>query len=232
MNYSNDIATADGSQITPLVCNCTGEPLKVFCYDDRRAICLVCSSQEHKGHKTELLRDFCAKERKKLETKKVHVDTLLHELTSLYEEAPRKASKLHMQVDTAVTDIISVLNARRKVLHSDIRRRNSTLIKMLESELTTRKQSLQKLESVSLILRLLSAGCGVAPEGSIGDLLRGSVTYDDFLSLNDPDMSPAPNIQQLLKLNLPLKMRDEVLRFDWTSETRDVRPLVYPPKGF
>ncbi|KAJ9450778.1 hypothetical protein DIPPA_11532 [Diplonema papillatum] len=218
--------------LKPFVCRHTGEPLKVFCHDDRCMTCLVCPTQAHAGHKTELLRDFCASERARLDGKRRQTDDLLHALNQLQEQVPTNATRLHVQVDNAVSTLVSALNSRRRALHDDIRRRSSEMIEALEGELTVRKTELHRLDSAKLTLNLLSNGRGVAPEGRIGDILRGKATYDEFLALSMPEMPPAPTIKQLLKLTLPLKMRDDVLRFGWTAETKDAQPLVYPPKGF
>eukprot|EP01064_Diplonema_japonicum_P025816 TRINITY_DN37243_c0_g1_i1.p1 TRINITY_DN37243_c0_g1~~TRINITY_DN37243_c0_g1_i1.p1 ORF type:complete len:252 (+),score=55.69 TRINITY_DN37243_c0_g1_i1:24-758(+) len=218
--------------VRPFVCKETGEPFKAFCFGHRTMICLVCTQQKHKDCTTVLLRDFCAAERARLTAKKGQACELIQNLTDLEEDIPVKAARLHHLIDGVITQIILALNKRRKILHEDIKRRSGTLITALEHELTTRKQELQRLESAKLILTLLSNGRGVAPEGPIGDLLRGKATYDEFLAIGDPEMPPAPTIKQLLNLNLPLKMREEILGFDWTAETRDVTPLVYPPKGY
>ena len=147
-------------------------------------------------------------------------------------DTPQRASRLHLQVDEAIDNLVDALNRRRRALHDDIRNRSTILISDLGGELSARKQELQRLESAKLTLTLLSNGRGVAPEGAIGDLLRGTMCYDEFLAIGDPEMPPAPTIKQLLNVSIPLKMREEILRFGWTPETRDDNPLVYPPKGF
>eukprot|EP01062_Namystynia_karyoxenos_P070970 TRINITY_DN66388_c0_g1_i1.p1 TRINITY_DN66388_c0_g1~~TRINITY_DN66388_c0_g1_i1.p1 ORF type:complete len:281 (+),score=94.65 TRINITY_DN66388_c0_g1_i1:73-915(+) len=218
--------------IRPFACPRTGEPLRMFCHTTRELTSLVCPIYTHKGTQIELLRDFCARERQRLVPKKEQVETLLRELYRLREQVQQRANQLHKQVDIAVADVIHRLNRRRAALHADIKARGKALMDTLEGELITRKQELQTLGSAKLTLSLLSSGRGVAPDGDIGGVLRGEHTYDQFLAIGDPALQPAPVIKETLKLNLPLQLRDEVLHFDWTAETRNLQPLVYPPKGF
>jgi len=218
--------------VPPFVCPRTGEPFKSFCHSTRELTSLICPVHSHKGLKSELLRDFCCREKRRLVPKREQVDTLLGELHRLREQVHERAAKLHSEVDRSVTDIIRRLNNRRNALHEDIRSRSAETLNTLETELSTRKDEMQTLRSAKLTLSLLSSGRGVAPDGDIGGVLRGEHTYDQFLSIGDPPLKPAPTMRENLNLSLALQVRDEVLHFDWTPETRNLQPLVYPPKGF
>eukprot|EP00756_Hemistasia_phaeocysticola_P011680 Hpha_TRINITY_DN15136_c3_g5::TRINITY_DN15136_c3_g5_i1::g.129009::m.129009 len=232
-DYDDEIDADDPNRYVPaFVCPRTGEPFKAFCHSTRELTSIICPVHSHKGLKSELLRDFCCREKRRLVPKREQVDTLLRELHRLREQVHERAAKLHTEVDRSVTDIVRRLNKRRNALHEDIRARSAQTLSTIENELSTRKDEMQTLRSAKLTLSLLSSGRGVAPDGDIGGVLRGEHTYDEFLDIGDPPLKPAPIMRENLNLSLALQVRDEVLHFDWTPETRNLQPLVYPPKGF
>ncbi|XP_069488970.1 E3 ubiquitin-protein ligase TRIM39-like [Ambystoma mexicanum] len=123
------------------------EKLKVFCEDDQRPICLVCSmSRDHKPHTVLPISEAVQGYKDKLYSHMEHLKKELKDLQEWVEEESRKASELEGNIMKQRESILSTFEHLKQFLEKEKQQLLSRLEKEQEEKMKKIQEKLTRLE--------------------------------------------------------------------------------------
>ncbi|XP_062389514.1 E3 ubiquitin/ISG15 ligase TRIM25-like [Sardina pilchardus] len=235
------------SQLQERICSQHDRIIEVFCRTDQQLICMMCSMDNHNGHKTVSAIAERTEKQKKLSKTKGENQTQIQQRDKERQEVHQALLTLKASAQEAVedsermfTELISFMEQKRSEVTESIRAqeraevsRAEGLLEQLELEITklkSRDADMEKLlhtEDHIDFLQSFDACCT-----SSVSKIRSSVTFTPHLSSTDIKRPALKEIEQkVLRLNSDHKVtsRDS----HQTSEpTRPHQKSVVPERGF
>ncbi|XP_069490963.1 E3 ubiquitin-protein ligase TRIM39-like isoform X2 [Ambystoma mexicanum] len=123
------------------------EKLKLFCEDDQRLICVVCSmSRDHKPHTVLPIREAAQEYKDKLYSHMEHLKKELKDLHEWIEEEKRNASELKANIMNQREKILSTFDHLKQFLEKEKQQLLSRLEKEQEENMKKIQEKLTQLE--------------------------------------------------------------------------------------
>ncbi|XP_069490973.1 E3 ubiquitin-protein ligase TRIM39-like isoform X2 [Ambystoma mexicanum] len=123
------------------------EKLKLFCEDDQRPICVVCSmSRDHKPHTVLPIQEAAQEYKDKLYSHMEHLKKELKDLQEWVEEESRKASELEANIMNQREKILSTFEHLKQFLEQEKQQLLSRLEKEQEENMKKIQEKLTQLE--------------------------------------------------------------------------------------
>ncbi|XP_069491011.1 E3 ubiquitin-protein ligase TRIM39-like isoform X2 [Ambystoma mexicanum] len=129
------------------LCSEHEEKLKLFCEDDQRPICVVCSmSRDHKPHTVLPIREAAQDYKDKLYSHMEHLKKEVTDLKEWIEEESRKASELKGNIMKQREKILSIFEHLKQFLEQEKQQLLSRLEKEQEENVKKIQEKLTRLE--------------------------------------------------------------------------------------
>ncbi|XP_069489002.1 E3 ubiquitin-protein ligase TRIM39-like [Ambystoma mexicanum] len=123
------------------------EKLKLFCEDDQRPICVVCSmSRDHKSHTVLPISEATQEYKDKLYSQMEHLKKELKEMQEWGEEESRKSSELEGNIMKQRENILSTFEHLKQFLEKEKQQLLSRLEKEQEEKMKKIQEKLTRLE--------------------------------------------------------------------------------------
>lgn len=207
----------------------TGELVLRYCQSCEQAVCAVCAGVDHDGHVTRTLAELTQELARDFHRSKQRCERYVARLEEIAAGVPQSTATLHGYIDSEVDSLIAAVEARREHLHADVEERAAKMLKMLDAEIARCDAERAAIDDGRAVLDAIADSEGVV-DAPAGQLILGGITYDEFWSLVDRDLSAPERMLHMLRLQLPMQNLQEVCdRLEWTEQSAAALQTVFPP---
>ncbi|KAL2080911.1 hypothetical protein ACEWY4_022764 [Coilia grayii] len=202
------------TKIQDRICSQHNRIIEVFCRTDQKLICMLCSMDDHSGHKTVSTAAERIKKQRKLVEMKEDIPQQIQQREDEVEEVKQALKSLQVSAQEAVdeterifTELISFMEQKRSEVTESIRAqeraevsRAEGLLEQLEMEITKLKNEdakigqLQPIEDATEFLQAFQAHLTLSVTK---DLPR--VTFEPQFSFKDVMKSVSPDLKEKTK---------------------------------
>ena len=135
---------------------------------------------------------------------------------------------LHSYIDEEIDGLLQTLAAKRASLRGEVGAVRSSLLAVLATELGACEAALGRLEEGRRVLGMVSEGAGTS-HSRMGEIIHGTLPYDDFLLEADPPLHAPPRVTEQLLLQLPIRSLQDVCDLvTWTEASMGAAPQIFP----
>ncbi|XP_041922872.1 E3 ubiquitin/ISG15 ligase TRIM25-like isoform X5 [Alosa sapidissima] len=235
------------SQLQGKICSQHDRIIEVFCRTDKKLICMLCSMDDHNGHKTVSAAAERTEKQNKLSEMKVENQTQIQQREKELQEVNQALQALKASAQEAVgdtervfTDLINFMKQKCSEVTESIRAqeraevsRAEGLLEQLELEITKLKSRDAEMEKLLLkedhidFLQSFDA-CST----SSLSWMHSSITFTPHFSSTDIKRSALKEIEQMV---LRLNSDHEATSHDSHHSSESTRPqqkCVVPERGF
>ena len=146
----------------------TDEAVKLYCYDCEQLICRDCTIIDHNGHHYEFINKAAEKCRASLDESVAPVRNIqtgliqaLKEVETAEAQITENGTALHKAIDQSVDGLVSIMEKRRKELHSEA----TKLTGKNQTELTAYKKGTQlAMAEVESLVEFVDRNCQTATD--------------------------------------------------------------------
>ncbi|KAM9496027.1 tripartite motif-containing protein 16-like [Clarias gariepinus] len=145
------------------ICSEHDKVLEIYCRTDRRFICYLCVTDEHKSHDTVSVRAYKTEKQSELKEKQMKSHQMIQEKQKKVQELKQAVNTIKLSAQTAVedserifTELISSMEKKRSEVTELIRAQEKTelsraerLLEQLEQEIADLQRRLTELEQLS-----------------------------------------------------------------------------------
>jgi uncharacterized small protein (DUF1192 family) len=208
----------------------SGELVLLLCEQCSETMCAVCAGIDHGGHPTKTLADVTKEMSREYLVNLQRCERYSGTLQALLDKAPAKMDGVHAYIDAEVTALEEVLDAQREQLHADVEDRHARMAELIDAEVARCEAELQAIDDGRDVLEAIASSDGLV-EAEVGQLIHGTMTYDDFWQRADCALHDPARMLHMLRLQLPMQNMQEVCdRLAWTEQSVADAPVVFPAK--
>ncbi|XP_062390998.1 E3 ubiquitin/ISG15 ligase TRIM25-like [Sardina pilchardus] len=203
------------SQLLEKICSKHDRILEVFCHNDQKLICLLCSMDDHKGHETvSAIAEWTEKQKtllhlkgnnqKQLQQKEKELEEVKHALKSLQATIQAAVEDSEMMF----TELISFMEQKRSEVTESIRAqeraevsRAEGLLEQLELEITklkSRDADMEKLQPIEDPIDFIQSFQSHFTSSSLANILP-KVTFKPQFSFSEVVKSVSPSLRDQTK---------------------------------